>query len=83
MVPGICALDRPFHFNFATEYEVLPGKLRLGVSGYFPRQTTDTEMNGPSIADTRARAFGIGPGMLWHVAMQRPRVRQLLPGVRR
>lgn len=56
-----------FHFNFGTEYEVLPGKLRLGVNGYFLKQTTDTQMNGQDVANTRERAFGIGPGLLWHM----------------
>jgi len=52
------------HANFATSYEVIQKKLRLGVNGYFFNQVTDTEMNGTNIGDDE-RVLGVGPGVLW------------------
>jgi hypothetical protein len=51
------------HANFATEYEVRPG-LRLGLNGYWLRQTTDMKANGQDVAGTREAVLAIGPGAM-------------------
>lgn len=54
------------HMNFATAYEVVPGRLRLGLNGYYLKQITDTEADGHDIDDRREQVLGIGPGLLAH-----------------
>lgn len=57
-----------FHANFAMAYEVLPKQLRVGINGYYLKQTTDSEINGVDVSDSREQVLGIGPGLLWHIA---------------
>ncbi len=52
------------HANFATSYELIAKKLRLGVNGYFFEQITASEIDGVEIADDES-VFAIGPGALW------------------
>lgn len=54
------------HLNFATAYEVLPKKLRLGINGYYLKQITDTQMDGEDVSDRKEAILGIGPGMVYH-----------------
>ena len=64
-----------FHTNFAVSYEVLPRLLRLGVSGYYLRQTTDTQFVNKGLLTpfqvsmqeflgARQEVLGLGPGAL-------------------
>jgi len=53
-----------FHANLAVSYEVWKG-LRLGINGYALQQLTDDKMNGSSLADSKERVFGIGPGLVY------------------
>jgi hypothetical protein len=55
-----------FHINFATAYEVWTKRLRVGLNGYYLKQTSDTEMNSSDVAGTREQVLGIGPGALYH-----------------
>jgi anthranilate 1,2-dioxygenase (deaminating, decarboxylating) large subunit len=55
------------HLNFATEYEVIEKRLRVGINGYYLKQISDTSMNGRSVAGTREEVLGIGPGLVFHI----------------
>lgn len=50
-----------FHANFATEYAFTP-QFRLGLNGYWLKQTTDTEMNGDDVKGRKERVLGLGVG---------------------
>jgi len=54
------------HLNFATAYEILPKRLRLGVNGYYLKQINDTQMNGVDVPNTKEQVLGIGPGAVYH-----------------
>ncbi|MBP1688876.1 MAG: protein involved in meta-pathway of phenol degradation [Deltaproteobacteria bacterium] len=53
------------HINFASEYEVLPKQLRLGVNGYYLKQFTNSEVDGNTIVGSREQVVGLGPGVLY------------------
>ena len=53
------------HANFATEYEVVAKKLRLGVNGYAFRQITDSQVNGEDAGGKKEQVVALGPGALW------------------
>lgn len=53
-----------FHMNFAAEYAVTP-QLRLGVNGYYLKQTTDTEVNGHEVNGRKERVLGLGVGGMY------------------
>lgn len=56
------------HANFATSYEVVPRRLRLGINGYFFEQATRTRAKVPEVGtitlDDDESVFAIGPGAL-------------------
>jgi len=54
------------HANFASAYEIIPQRLRAGINGYFLKQTTDFEVNGHNVGDSREQVLGIGPGAVYH-----------------
>ena len=54
------------HLNFATAYEIMPKRLRLGVNGYYLKQITDTQINGNDVPNSKEQVFGIGPGAVYH-----------------
>ncbi len=56
------------HLNFASEYEVLPNRLRIGINGYYLKQFTDSKLNGHDVANSREQVLGIGPGLVYHVS---------------
>ncbi len=53
------------HANFATSYELIEKKLRLGLNGYFFSQITGSD--GPTPADRadKEHVVALGPGVLW------------------
>jgi hypothetical protein len=53
------------HLNYASEYEVIPKMLRLGVNGYYLKQITDTQADGRNVPGRKEQVFAIGPGMLF------------------
>ena len=53
------------HFNYATEYEVIPKMLRLGMNGYYLKQLTEQEQNGNRVSGSKEQVFAIGPGLLF------------------
>jgi anthranilate 1,2-dioxygenase (deaminating, decarboxylating) large subunit len=57
-----------FHVNFATAYEVLAKKLRVGLNGYYLKQITDTKVDGSDVSGSKEQVLGIGPGALWHIS---------------
>ena len=54
------------HLNFATAYEIMPKRLRLGINGYYLKQITDTQINGNDVPNSKEQVFGIGPGAVYH-----------------
>ncbi len=53
------------HVNFASEFEVKPKQVRIGVNGYYLKQFTNTEINGDGVPNSREQVLGIGPGLLY------------------
>ena len=51
-----------FNMNFSTSYQVRES-IRLGVTGYYWRQTTDDKLNGHNLRG-RELAIGVGPGIV-------------------
>ena len=56
------------HLNFASAYEVLPKKLRVGINGYYLKQITDSSIEGRSIKNAKEQTLGLGPGAVWHLS---------------
>jgi hypothetical protein len=53
------------HLNYASEYEIIPKMLRMGVNGYYLKQITDTQADGNDVSGRKEQVFAIGPGMLF------------------
>jgi len=56
------------HINFASAYEIIPNRLRLGINGYYLKQTTDTEINGSKVSGRKEQVLGLGPGLVYHLS---------------
>jgi hypothetical protein len=52
------------HANFAISYDLIAGRLRLGLNGYALRQISASRQAGVSLPG-RERVIAIGPGMLY------------------
>lgn len=64
---NITQAGQAVHLNFASSYELLPRQLRIGINGYYLKQTTDTEVDGNEIPNRREKVFAIGPGLLFSI----------------
>ena len=53
------------HLNYASAYEVVAKKFRLGVNGYYLKQITDSQVNGQDIPDSEEQVFAMGPGAMY------------------
>lgn len=53
-----------FHINMATSFQ-FTSKWRVGLSGYYLKQTTDDRINGISQSDSKEQVFGLGPGLFY------------------
>jgi len=53
--------------NFTASYAVTP-ELSLGINGYLFQQLSDSKANGSTLADTKERVLGIGPGLMWRIS---------------
>ncbi len=64
--PGVTdtKAGQAFHINFAAEHEVIEKMLRVGINGYYLKQTTDAQVNGADVSGTREQVLGIGPGAI-------------------
>jgi hypothetical protein len=51
-----------FHANFASSYEVLPKRLRVGVNGYYLKELTHSKLDDFEL--DKEQVLGIGPGAL-------------------
>jgi len=58
------------HANFATEYEVMPKQLRLGINGYAFKQIESSKVNGQSLSGGLEQVLAIGPGALWSFSQE-------------
>lgn len=54
-----------FHANFSTSYAILPPKFRIGVAGYYFKQTQDSKIYGRDIPNSEEQVLGIGPGAVY------------------
>jgi hypothetical protein len=50
------------HANYAMSYELVKN-VRLGFNGYWLQQLTDHRINGVSVANSKERTVGLGPGL--------------------
>ena len=50
------------HVNYATSYEIF-NKVRFGFNGYWLQQMTNHQIDGRSIANSKERTVGLGPGV--------------------
>ena len=50
------------HTSYAISYELVKN-VRLGFNGYWLQQLTDHRINGVSVANSKERTVGLGPGL--------------------
>lgn len=64
-VPGMAGdlqYGEEFHFDYSFDYMVNES-WKVGVGGYYYRQTTDDELEGVKIRNNKGEVFAIGPGL--------------------
>jgi hypothetical protein len=53
------------HLNFATSYELIEKRLRVGVNGYYLKALTKARVDGDEQPHSQEQVFGIGPGLIY------------------
>jgi anthranilate 1,2-dioxygenase (deaminating, decarboxylating) large subunit len=61
---------RAIHGNFAISYDVVPRQFRVGLNGFFFKQTSDTEFNGVGDPSADEEVIAVGPGMLYSFSQE-------------
>jgi hypothetical protein len=56
------------HLNFASEYELMPKQLRVGINGYYLKQFTAQQANGHDVPNSMEEVIGLGPGFVYHLS---------------
>lgn len=70
MVPGAdrAQAGQATHLNFATEFEVWPKRLRLGLNAYYLKQFTNVKVDSEGVPNSREQVLGVGPGGVFHIS---------------
>jgi hypothetical protein len=53
------------HLNFASDYEIIEKRLRLGVNGYYLKQLSETTVDGDELDGSLEQVLGLGPGAMY------------------
>lgn len=67
-----CGMPSPPPCDAAPSAGPPPGpRFRVGINGYYLKQTTDVEVNGVELAGFREQVFGIGPGCIFSLSPEK------------
>ncbi|MDY6820707.1 MAG: transporter [Deferribacterota bacterium] len=55
---------RAIHFNYSSTYEILKN-FRVGISGYYLKQLSDSEIDGKNQNNSREEVFSFGPALYY------------------
>ncbi len=53
------------HLNVATSYAVIENRLRVGATGYYLGQISDSRLRGQPMPDSREQVFAVGPAVIY------------------
>ena len=56
-----------FHFNYSFEYQFFKN-FWASAAGYYLAQTTDDEVNGQNVSNSKEQVFAVGPAVFWVVS---------------
>lgn len=58
------------HLNFSICEELVPGKFRVGLNGYWLQELTSPQGNGVDIPGSKEQVFAIGPGLMYSFSQE-------------